>query len=112
MSKINMFIYNAIISELWLSGFEIKENVCGATTIMNGKEIDLTTWYSGFWADHKEEKELYSSFGECIKKLIKKAKEICPQKVIAVGRLEVDKTKHADYGDDYYYNVELTFGGY
>lgn len=110
--SVNRFIYNAIVSELWLSGFDIKEDVCGATTIMNGKEVDLTTWYSGFWADHKEEKELYSSFGECIKKLIKKAKEICPKKVIAIGRLEVDKTKHADYGDDFYYNVGITFGGY
>ena len=112
MSKPNRFIYNAIISELWLSGFEIKENVCGASTIMNGKEIDLTTWYSGFWAGHREEKELYESFSFCVKKLVEKAMTLCPKKVIAVGRLYVDKTKHYDYGDDYYYNIGIEFGGY
>lgn len=111
MSTINMCIYNAFISELWLSGFEIKENVCGDTTVMNGKEIDLSTWYSGFWAGHREEKELYESFGFCVKKLVEKAMTLCPKKVIAVGRLYVDKTHHADYGDDYY-NIGIEFGGY
>lgn len=112
MSELNRFIYNAFVSELWLSGFDIKEEVYGATTIMNGKEIDLITWYSGFWAGHREEKELYEPFGFCAKKLVEKAKILCPKKVIAIGRLEVDKTKHADYGNDYYYNVGITFGGY
>ena len=111
LKEIEKYVYMAFVSRLFLAGFEIKEKVCGATTLFNGREIDLTDWFSGFWAKNQQEYELYNDFGYCANRLFEKAKELCPQKVIAVGQCQIDKTSHADYGDNYY-NVMISFGGY
>lgn len=68
MSKINMLIYNAIISELWLSGFEIKENVCGAGRvrymIRDGQEVQGFLDNKGRFYDRKEAAEIYNQYAE------------------------------------------------
>lgn len=94
-------------------GYTVKYNVCGASTIMNGKDIWIEDWYFGFWADMQNEGSNYFkvSIKKAIDNFVDKANTLCKKKVIAIGECGIDKTFHADY-QDHYYNVYVSFGGY
>lgn len=108
-----MNIEQEFIKRLNLLDFTIKSNVCGASTIFKKKEIGLETWYSGFWGNKQNEETEYFgiSLVDALNKLVGKAIELCPNKVIAISDCGIDKTYHKDF-EDTYYNVYVTFGGY
>lgn len=109
--KLKQYAMKEFVSRLANRGFKIKHCYCGAVTIFNGRTIELSDWFSGFWKDGKSTKELYKDVEKAVDKLIKKAEELCPEKTIAVGVCNVDRTHHFDYEDDYF-AISICLGGY
>lgn len=103
-----------IIKKLKSMGFNVKSGVHGASTIFNGKEINITEWYGGFW-DHKEYEHnkawICRQIYNAVDSIIARIKDSCPKGVVAVGECGIDKTYHIEYFADYY-NCFINFGGY
>lgn len=93
-------------------GFNIKYKVNGASTIFKGREIWLRDWYSGFWGNPYDDLTIIAGKIEfAVGEIFKRIKELCPEKVVALGDVFVDITEHFDTKNKYYC-VGVSFGGY
>lgn len=77
-------------------------------TVEKVHEDPMAEWFSGFWLESED--ALLEQCSHCAKRLANCALKECPNGIIKVGNIRLDKTFHDNRGQ-YYYNFGLELGG-